>query len=253
MLKGLEIFRRAFEPFTDRYVLIGGAACSVILDRLATAFRVTKDLDIVLCLEKTDPDFGRALWDFIKSGGYEFQETNEGKKSFYRFRNPRQDEYPVQLELFTKRPETLDIPADRHLVSVPMGENVSSLSAILLDREYSDLIYRNRQVVDGLSVGTPESLIALKAKAFIDLQDRKNSGEGSVDSRHIRKHMNDVARLFAVLTEGEPIRFPERIRDDLREFAERIQNEKIDMKSLGIPFKPREFIEKFREVFRLRP
>ncbi len=251
MLKGLELFRRAFEPFTDCYVLIGGAACSVILEQIATAFRVTKDLDIVLCLEKTDPDFGRALWDFIKSGGYEIQETNEGKKSFYRFRNPHQEEYPVQLELFTKRPETLEIPADRHLISIPMGEDVSSLSAILLDQEYSDLIYRNRQVVDGLSVVTPECLIALKAKAFIDLQDRKNSGEGSVDSRHIRKHMNDVVRLFTILTEGEEIQFPETIRHDLREFTERIQTKKIDMKSLGIPFKQQEFIERLRDIFQL--
>ena len=132
-----------------------------------------------------------------------------------------------------------------------MGEDVSSLSAILLDLEYSDLIYRNRQVIDGLSVVTPECLIALKAKAFIDLQDRRNSGEGSVDSRHIRKHMNDVARLFAILTEGELIQFPEAIRHDLREFAERIQTEKIDMKSLGIPFKQQEFMEKLREVFQL--
>ena len=52
MPKGLELFRRAFEPFTDCYVLIGGAACSIILEQIATAFRVTKDLDIVLSLEK---------------------------------------------------------------------------------------------------------------------------------------------------------------------------------------------------------
>lgn len=63
--------------------------------------------------------------------------------------------------------------------------------------------------------------------------------------------MNDVVRLFAILTEDELIQFPEAIRHDLHEFAERIQSEKIDMKSLGIPFKQPEFIEKLREVFQL--
>ncbi len=251
MLKELERFKRTFAPFIDCYVLIGGTACSVVLEPVLPKFRTTKDLDIVLCLEETNLDFGRTFWDFVKLGGYKIQETNEGKRIFYRFKNPQQSEFPAQLELFTKRPETLEIPDDRHFVLIPMGEDVSSLSAILLDQEYSDLIYRNRQIIDGLSVATPECLIALKAKAFIDLQNKKNKDKKSVSQHDIRKHMNDVVRLFASFTGNELVQFPKTIRHDLREFTNRVQTENIDMKSLGIPFKQHEFIEKFRDVFQL--
>ena len=41
-------------------------------------------------------------------------------------------------------------------------------------------------------------LIPLKAKAWIDLNERKVSG-GQVDSKDIRKHKNDVLRLSALL------------------------------------------------------
>lgn len=51
MVKGIELFRTAFAGFADSYILIGGAACDVLLERAAVPFRVTHDLDIVLCVE----------------------------------------------------------------------------------------------------------------------------------------------------------------------------------------------------------
>ena len=54
MVKGLDCFRDHFNAYNDRYVLIGGAACSLAMDNAGLAFRATRDLDIVLCVEALD-------------------------------------------------------------------------------------------------------------------------------------------------------------------------------------------------------
>ena len=51
MVRGLDLFREHFKDFADRYVLIGGTACDLIMSEVGLQFRATKDLDIVLCIE----------------------------------------------------------------------------------------------------------------------------------------------------------------------------------------------------------
>lgn len=57
MVRGLNVFRERFAGCEDRYVLIGGAAVEIAMDVAALAFRVTKDLDIVLHVESLDAEF----------------------------------------------------------------------------------------------------------------------------------------------------------------------------------------------------
>jgi len=97
MVRGLDLFREHFKDFTDRYVLIGGTACDLIMSDVGLQFRATKDLDIVLCIESVDPAFARAFWAFVKAGQYEIQETAEGKPRFYRFQKPADGNYPTML------------------------------------------------------------------------------------------------------------------------------------------------------------
>ena len=68
MVKGLDLFREHFGEFADRYVLIGGAACDLIMSNAGLPFRVTKDLDIVLCVETLDVAFAEAFWAFVAAG-----------------------------------------------------------------------------------------------------------------------------------------------------------------------------------------
>ena len=70
-MKGLQVFKEYFKDYTNQYVLIGGAACDIIFEEQGTAFRATKDLDIVLIVEALSPEFGRRLWQFVRDGGYE--------------------------------------------------------------------------------------------------------------------------------------------------------------------------------------
>ncbi len=49
MVRGLDKFKEYFKQYADSYILIGGAACSVVMEESGFDFRVTKDLDLVLC------------------------------------------------------------------------------------------------------------------------------------------------------------------------------------------------------------
>ena len=48
MVIGVDRFRAHFAGHEHQYVLIGGAACELIMDEVGLDFRATKDLDIVL-------------------------------------------------------------------------------------------------------------------------------------------------------------------------------------------------------------
>ncbi len=87
MVIGLDTFRAHFEAYADRYLLIGGAACDLLMDEAGLTFRATKDLDIVLCIEALDADFARSFWAFVRAGQYQMQEKSTGQKQFYRFRS----------------------------------------------------------------------------------------------------------------------------------------------------------------------
>lgn len=61
MVRGLDKFREQFRDYANEYVLIGGAACDLLMEEAAPAFRATKDLDIVLCVEAGDQTGQQAI------------------------------------------------------------------------------------------------------------------------------------------------------------------------------------------------
>ena len=88
MVKGIEVFRKHFAGFEDKYVLIGGTACDLLFQKNGLPFRATRDLDIILVAEALTPEFGVKFWEFIKNGKYMIQQRSDGNPIFYRFRNP---------------------------------------------------------------------------------------------------------------------------------------------------------------------
>ncbi len=232
MVKGLDIFRRHFRDYADRYVLIGGTACDIAMTGVGLSFRATKDIDMVLCAEALDVAFVRAFWGFVHAGGYRIQEQSTGQRQFYRFQKPADANYPFMLELFSRRPDVLQLAAGSHLTPLPMEEDVSSLSAILMDIDYYGFIQAGRQVVEGLPVVGPAQLITLKARAWLDLTRREQSGE-KIDSKMIKKHKNDVFRLFQILDPTTDPAAPAAIKKDLNHFIAQMRGEDIDLKALG--------------------
>ena len=233
MVKGLDVFREHFRDYSGQYVLIGGAACDLAMDEAGIEFRVTKDLDIVLCVEVLDKAFVGAFWGFVRAGGYQFQETATGDKRFYRFQKPTNRDYPFMLELFSREPDLLSPAEGSQLTPIPVDEAVSSLSAILLDDDYYRFLRSGTKEKDGLSFVGPEHLIPLKARAWMDLTKRKEQGE-QIDSRDIRKHRNDVFRLYGIIEPAFKAEIPEKIRQDMDEFITRMETESIDLKQLGL-------------------
>lgn len=51
MVRGLDVFRDFFAGSADQFVLIGGTAATLAMERAGLTFRATKDLDIVLHVE----------------------------------------------------------------------------------------------------------------------------------------------------------------------------------------------------------
>lgn len=234
MVRGLERFREFFGGYQDRYVLIGGTACSVAMEEVGLDFRATHDLDIVLCVEALDRQFVRAFWDFVRAGRYEIQEKSTGEKLFYRFSHPGDTSFPKMLELFSRAPDVLSPAEGSQLTPIPVGEEVSSLSAILLDEAYYAFIMEGRREVDGLSIVGADHLIPLKARAWLDIRERRQAGEG-VDSKNIRKHRNDVFRLFTILDPTMRVDLPGGIRADMERFFQgSADGEGIKLKDLGI-------------------
>lgn len=251
MVVGLDRFAAHFADYRNRYILIGGAATWLVLDEAGIEPRGTKDLDIVLCIEALDAAFGATFWEFIKAGGYQVQEKSEGSKVFYRFQKPAQPDYPAMLELFSRKPDTLVLGDDSQLTPIPVGEDVSSLSAILLDENYYEFLHEHKREVDGVSIVGEDCLIPLKARAWLDLADRKAAGE-RVDSKNIRKHRGDVLRLYQLLMPGVRIATPESIQKDISNFLKRIEPE-LDrqlLKNLGIKdVGPEEVLQSIRSAY----
>ncbi len=234
MVRGLNDFKKHFTDYADKYVLIGGTACNLIMEEAGLDFRATKDLDIVLYIEALDADFVSTFWKFIKMGGYQHRQRSSGKEIFYRFSAPNNRKFPAMLELFSRVPDTLQIVEGSHLTPIPIDESVTSLSAILLDDTYYQFIHAGKQNISGLPVVRASHLIPLKARAWIDLMGRKNGGT-SVNERDVRKHKNDIIRLYQLLTPSDKIVLPHSIKQDMKQFLERVQEGAlIDLKSLGI-------------------
>lgn len=71
-----------------------------------------------------------------------------------------------------------------------IDESISSLSAILLNESYYELLKTGQIIIDGIPVLKPTCLIPFKAKAWLDLSEQKMIGE-QVDSKNIKKHKKE--------------------------------------------------------------
>lgn len=233
MVVGLNRFAEHFSGYEDRYVLIGGAATFVALDAAALDFRVTKDLDIVLCLEALDTEFARAFWDFVHAGGYEIAEKSSGGPVLYRFKQPRDSAYPEMIELLARTPDLIVPPVQWHLAPIPISGDVSSLSAILIDDDYYRLVMDGRRTDAGVTVLPPTHLIPLKAKAWLDLTERRASGK-TVQSGDIKKHRNDIVRLSQLIPPEELVSLPERIKIDTDNFIAQALWDGPEPKAVGV-------------------
>ncbi len=249
MVKGIDIFQEYFNEYTDQYVLIGGAACSVSFEEQDINFgRTTKDLDIVLIVEAQTKEFGERFWKFIKDGKYRIRAKSNGEPQFYRFDKPEDERFPKMIELFSRTNYLLQ--EENGLTPIHIDDSVSSLSAILLDDDYYQILLEGKIVEQGLSVLRPEYLILFKAKACLDLKTRKERGE-QVDSFNIKKHKNDILRIVVEMVLERPNSLPDLIIKDMEQFLHLLSEDPFDTNLLkGYGLKSEEVISRMIEIYR---
>ena len=233
MVTGLKSFQEWFQGYEQQYAIIGGTACDLLMSDEGLDFRATKDIDMVLIVEAVTPEFGKRFWDYIIQAGYEHQNKSTGLPQFYRFSHPRNSSYPFMIELFTRRIDALILPESATLTPLPIDDDISSLSAILLNNEYYEFLLHGRVQIDGITILDAGYLIPFKAKAWLDLRDRKSTGE-NIDAKNIRKHKNDIFRLSALLSQNSKINVTPEIYKDIQTFLQAMRQEVIDTKQLGL-------------------
>lgn len=249
MVTGIESFKEWFSGSEEQYTIIGGTACDILMTEEGLDFRATKDIDLVLIIEAVDANFGKKFWEYVKQAGYEHCNKSSGVPQFYRFSQPISNQYPAMIELFTRKLDALHLPNDAVLTPLPMDEDISSLSAILLDDDYYEFLKQGKVTVDGVTVLDAAYLIPFKAKAWMDLTDRKAAGE-HVDSKNIRKHKNDVFRLTELIDPTVRITMSAGVYKDIQEFVQRMNSENVDLKQLGLPGRTKDqILEELKEMY----
>ena len=237
MVIGLDKFKEYFEQYPDNYVIIGGTACDIIIGEAGFTPRATKDIDIILVVEALDTDFVKQFWKFIQDGNYERKEKSADERKYYRFMKPENKEFPFQIELFSRNPDLIDLDEFAHLTPIPVDDDLSSLSAILLSDDYYQYMLQHSVLENGLHRANIEALICLKAKAWLEITERIANGS-TEDTKQLRKHKADVFRLAVMLTESNTFELPQSIKNHMQAFANAIASDLPDkaiFKEMGLP------------------
>ncbi len=93
-------------------------------------------------------------------------------------------------------------------------------------------------------------IIPFKAKAWLDLKQRKENGE-QVDSKNVLKHKRDVFRLSQLITESDKVNLTGEVKKDMQEFIEKMKEDDINLKQLGINGTKEQILEMLVKVYSL--
>lgn len=226
-MEGLDKFKEAFEAYSDNYVIIGGTACEMVMSGTAVRPRATHDIDMIVVVEKMTAGFANAFWQFIRDGGYrpEKHHAAEGEKpkyELYRFVDGKAG-YPRMIELLSRHPDILGEPQGLVIEPIPIEESSYSLSAIIMDDDFYHFTIEHSRLTDGIRHADPAALVALKARAYLNLLQERKDGR-QVNSKDIKKHRSDVLKNVAII-ENEAVTTSPAIVSCIKEFVESIRND----------------------------
>lgn len=257
-MKGIDKIRQYLGEYKGNYVIIGGTACNLNLEEANLQGRATKDIDMVMICEALTEEYLKSFWAFIKAGDYSAWQVKSEDKShscFYRFIDPKDNTFPKYIELFSRKPDSIQLPEDAHLVHIPVSDYLSSFSAILMDDNYYAYAVSHAVELEGVQVIDHDALIVLKIKAYLNNIERREAGQ-RVQSDDIDKHKRDVYRMSFLLTPEDRLFASETIKEDIRRFILAIENDPINTKAIsrnmGLPeITQDQFVEIIRNTYRL--
>lgn len=161
------------------------------------------------------------------------QQQSSKNPTFYRFSKPTNPAYPKMIELFSRPQNNVVLQPDTHLMPLHIDDEVSSLSAIMLDDDYYRFLLDGQTVADDISVLDVEHIIPLKMKAWLDLNSKKEEGL-EVNSKDVKKHCLDVFRLFQLVRGNQKVYVPKSVGADISNYIEQMRNKKIPLKDIGV-------------------
>ena len=223
---GLDHFIRYFKEYSLHYVIIGGIATNYFLLENDLDGRQTKDIDLVV-LANPNNAFADKLREYVTIGQYQSINTDSCN---YRFRNPIEPSFPKQIEIFSTCPLSLKLKDKQKIVPLKTSESIKSLSAILMDKDYFNLVKSTIIVKNDIPLLSSSGLIPLKMRAFLDLNQRRNDGE-QIDLQNIKKHRNDVLRLAQTLGKDKFI-LPDSIKKDCKIFVDHDEIKSMEISTL---------------------
>ena len=220
-MEGLVKFREAFAEYSENYVVIGGAACDITMTNTVVRPRATHDIDMIIIVENMTEAFANRFWQFVREAGYRpekrKQEAGEPPRyEMYRFLDGK-DGYPEMIELLSRHPDVLGEPKGLVIEPIPTDEDVSSLSAIIMDDDYYHFTISHSQLTDGIRHANSAALIALKSRAYLNLMADKRDGK-HVNTKDIKKHRSDILKNVVIMTEDN-IEAPAAIVACIKEFV----------------------------------
>lgn len=248
MVKGIDSFREHFKGYDDCYTVIGGAACDILMSDADMDFRVTKDIDMILILEDRQTEFAKRFWEYIIDGRYTCGWKSSDGVHFYRFTNPLEG-YPIMIELFSRKPD-YHLEAAEGIIPIHIDDNISSLSAILLNDDFYEFMLRGRRVVADIPVLTAEYIVPFKMYAWLDLRGRKKAGQ-HVNERDYKKHKNDVFRLFEIINPDNKISVDGLVRECIQRFIKTIPEEPVRTEQFGLKESMEEILGIYEAIYML--
>lgn len=124
---------------------------------------------------------------------------------------------------------------DRHRERLEAYLEAVIQRSVLLPDWGGQALEKMRLTINDISLVDGRLLIPFKARAFLDLLERKAAGE-NVDARHIRKHRGDVFRLVQLLPGKGSLALADSIRADLGEFlGQALRDRSFNYATLKLP------------------
>lgn len=242
---GLNHFQDYCKDLDDHYVVVGGFATLMLLDsELENHGKATFDIDLVL-LTTNSTEMTQRIKEYVKEGEYKIQIGSKEQYQYYRFIEPQKKNFAKEIELFASNENSLELEDGQRVIPIDAEVGLYSLSAIMLDLEYFEMIKNNVEKKHRAPCTNVQATIMLKMSAFYDLKKR--------DDSKWKKHRRDILKLALLLTGEEKIQLVGRMEQDFDTFMEHLEND-IDKKILKsivdkLPVEKEQVIEILQKVF----
>lgn len=165
---GLSHFQEYCKEFDEHYVVVGGFATVMLLDEeLGEGHgKATFDIDLVL-LTNNSVELAQRIKQYITDGKYDIQVGEKDQYKYYRFNNPKEENFAKEIELFASNENELKLDDGQRILPIDPEEGLYSLSAIMLDSEYFEMIKSNINKSAEAPCTNTQATIMLKCLLFM--------------------------------------------------------------------------------------